>query len=235
MALPKLNDTPKYDIVIPSTNKKVRYRPYLVREEKVLMMAMESQDMNAILNAVVDTITACVQTDIEKDKLTIFDVEYMFTQIRAKSVGETSKVAIKCKHCETSNEVSVDVSSIKIDVPKISNTIELTPEITLEMKWPGYDDLISLGIKDTKMMAQNAFAMIGKCIAAIHTNDERISTKDVAEAELVEFIDSMTKDQFQKVSTYIEQMPRLIHNIDFHCVNCFEINNIKLEGMSDFF
>jgi hypothetical protein len=122
MALPKLNDTPKYDIVIPSTDKKVRYRPYLVKEEKVLMMAMESQDMNAILNAVVDTITACVQEPVEKDKLTIFDVEYMFTQIRAKSVGETSKVGIKCKHCETSNEVGIDVSSIKINVPKISNT-----------------------------------------------------------------------------------------------------------------
>ena len=235
MTLPKLNDTPKYDIVIPSQNKKVKYRPYLVKEEKVLMMAMESQDMNAILNAVVDTITACVQNDIEKDKLTIFDVEYMFTQIRAKSVGETSKVGIKCKHCETSNEVSIDVSSIKIDVPKISNTIELTSEITLEMKWPSYDDLISLGIKDTKSMAQNAFAMIGKCIAAIHTNDERISTKDVPVKELEEFIDSMTKDQFQKVSAYIEQMPRLIHNVDFNCVSCGETNNIKLEGMSDFF
>jgi hypothetical protein len=235
MALPKLNDTPKYDIVIPSQNKKVKYRPYLVKEEKVLMMAMESQDMNAILNAVVDTITACVQNDIEKDKLTIFDVEYMFTQIRAKSVGETSKVGIKCKHCETSNEIAIDVSSIKIDVPKISNTIELTSEITLEMKWPSYDDLISLGIKDTKSMAQNAFAMIGKCIAAIHTNDERISTKDVPSEELEEFIDSMTKDQFQKVSAYIEQMPRLIHNVDFNCVSCGETNNIKLEGMSDFF
>jgi hypothetical protein len=235
MALPKLNDTPKYDIIIPSTNKKVRYRPYLVKEEKVLMMAMESQDMDAIMNAVVDTIDACVQDNIEKDKLTIFDVEYMFTQIRSKSVGETSKVGIKCKHCETNNEISVDISSIKINVPKISNSIELTSDITLEMKWPSYDDIMSLGIKDTKSMAKHAFAMIGKCIAAIHTNDERISTKDVGESELVEFIDSMTKDQFQKVSAYIEQMPRLIHNIDFHCVKCFEINNIKLEGMSDFF
>jgi hypothetical protein len=235
MALPKLNDTPKYDIVIPSTNKKVRYRPYLVREEKVLMMAMESQDMGAIMNAVVDTITACVQDNIEKDKLTIFDVEYMFTQIRSKSVGETSKVGIKCKHCETSNEINVDVSSIKINVPKIPNMIELTSDITLEMKWPSYDDIMDLGIKDTKSMAKHAFGMIGKCIAAIHTNDERISTKDVGESELVEFIDSMTKDQFEKVSAYIEQMPRLSHNIDFHCVNCFEINNIKLEGMSDFF
>ena len=235
MALPKLNDTPKYDIVIPSTDKKVRYRPYLVKEEKVLMMAMESQDMNAILNAVVDTITACVQEPVEKDKLTIFDVEYMFTQIRSKSVGETSKVGIKCKHCETKNEVEVDVSSPKIKVPKIKNMIELTSEITLEMKWPSYDDVIALGIKDEKTLARNAFAMIGKCISAIHTNDERISTKDVGETELEEFIDSMTKDQFQKVSNYIEQMPRLIHNVDFNCTSCGEENNTKLEGITDFF
>jgi hypothetical protein len=235
MALPKLNDAPKYDIVIPSTNKKVRYRPYLVKEEKILMMAMESQDMDAILNAVVDTIVACIQEPVEKDRLTIFDVEYMFTQIRSKSVGETSKVGIKCKHCEANNEVTIDVASIKINVPKISNTIELTPEITLEMKWPSYEDVISLGIKDRKSMATNAFAMIGKCIAAIHTNDERISTKDVPVKELEEFMDSMTKDQFKKVSDYVEQMPRLIHNVDFDCTNCGEKSNIKLEGISDFF
>src|SRR5210317_712407 len=107
MALPKLNDSPKYDLVIPSSKQKVRYRPYLVKEEKVLMMAMESQDMNAVLSAVVDTVAACVQDPIDKTKLAMFDVEYMFTQIRSKSVGETSKINVKCQHCEERNEVTV--------------------------------------------------------------------------------------------------------------------------------
>lgn len=235
MALPKLNDSPKYELVIPSSNQKVRYRPYLVKEEKVLMMAMESQDMNAVLAAVVDTIESCVQDPIEKDKLAMFDVEYMFTQIRSKSVGETTKVSIKCKHCEEANEVESDLSAIHVEVPDISNMIEVTPEITLEMKYPSYNDIISLGLTDQRSLAANAFLMIGKCIAAIHTEDERIDTKDVPTSELEEFIDSMTKDQFQKVSDYIEKMPRIEHDIHFTCGSCGKENDVKLQGMTDFF
>jgi hypothetical protein len=235
MALPKLNDSPKYDLVIPSSKQKVRYRPYLVKEEKVLMMAMESQDMNAVLSAVVDTVAACVQDPIDKTKLAMFDVEYMFTQIRSKSVGETSKVGTKCKHCEARNEVEVDVSSIHIEVPDINNMIEVTPEITLEMKYPSYHDIASMGLTDRQSIAANAFAMIGKCISAIHTEEERIDAKDVSSSELEEFIDSMTSEQFQKVSAYIEKMPRLEHDVHFKCVSCGEENDVKLQGMTDFF
>lgn len=235
MALPKLNDSPKYDLVIPSSNQKVRYRPYLVKEEKVLMMAMESQDMNAVLNTVVDTIVACVEEPIEKKKLAVFDVEYMFTQIRSKSVGETSKVGVKCKHCEASNEVDVDVSSIVIEVPEVNNMVEITSDITLEMKWPSYNDIMDLGITDQKSMAAKSFGMIGKCIAAIHTEEERIDTKDVSEKEMEEFIDSMTSEQFQKISSYIEKMPKLQHDVHFDCSECGQGNDITLQGMTDFF
>jgi hypothetical protein len=235
MALPKLNDSPKYELVIPSSKQKIRYRPYLVKEEKVLMMAMESQDMNSVLNAVVDTIEACSQDPIEKDKLAMFDVEYMFTQIRSKSVGETSKVSISCKECEAKNEVKIDVSSIQIDVPEVDNMIQVTPEITLEMKWPSYNDIISLGIKDEKSLQASTFGLIGKCISAIHTEEERIDTKDVSLKELEEFIDSMTSEQFQKVSSYIEKMPKLAHDIHFDCCLCGHGNDITLQGMTDFF
>lgn len=235
MALPKLNDSPKYDLVIPSSKQKVRYRPYLVKEEKVLMMAMESQDMNAVLNTVVDTIVACVEEPIEKKKLAVFDVEYMFTQIRSKSVGETSKVGVKCKHCEASNEVDVDVSSIVIEVPEVNNMVEITSDITLEMKWPSYNDIMDLGITDQKSMAAKSFGMIGKCIAAIHTEEERIDTKDVSEKEMEEFIDSMTSEQFQKISSYIEKMPKLQHDVHFDCSECGQGNDITLQGMTDFF
>jgi hypothetical protein len=235
MALPKLNDSPKYELVIPSSNQKIRYRPYLVKEEKILMLAMESQDMNSVLGAVVDTIVACVEEPIERSKLAMFDVEYMFTQIRSKSVGETSKVNVKCKSCETSNEVSIDVSEIAIDVPKIDNMIELTSDIILEMKWPTYEEIISLGITDQTSMAENAFAMIGKCVSAIHTGEERIDTRDVPKQELEEFVDSMTSEQFRKVSAFIEKMPKLEHDVHFDCSNCGEKNDIKLQGMTDFF
>ena len=235
MALPKLNDSPKYELVIPSSQQKVRYRPYLVKEEKILMLAMESQDMNSVLGAVVDTIEACVQDPIEKNKLAMFDVEYMFTQIRSKSVGETSKISVKCQHCEEKNEVTVDVASIEIDVPDLDNMIELTNDITLEMKWPTYSEIIALGITDKDSMASSAFSMIGKCIAAIHTEEERIDTKDVSAKELEDFLDSMTSEQFQKLTVYIEKMPRLQHDLNFACNACGENNDIKLQGMTDFF
>lgn len=233
MALPKLNDSPKYDIVVPSTKQKVRYRPYLVKEEKVLMLAMESQDMSTILKTVVDTIRACVVDEL--DVLTIFDVEYMFTQIRSKSVGESSKIGMKCKSCEEQNEISIDVSKIEIDVPEISNIIELTDEITLEMRWPSYEDIIDLGVKDQESVEQNAFAMIGKTIAAICTEEERVDIKDVPQAEIDEFIESMTRDQFQLVSEYIGKMPSLNHEVSYTCTNCEEENVTTLRGMSDFF
>ena len=105
MALPKLNDAPKYEIAVPSTGQKVRYRPYLVKEEKVLMLAMESQDQRSALNAIVDTIESCVQDDLNTKDLTTFDVEYLFTQIRSKSVGETAKIGVTCTHCDQQNEI----------------------------------------------------------------------------------------------------------------------------------
>src|SRR5210317_1903295 len=112
MALPKLNDTPKYDIVIPSTKANVKFRPFLVKEQKVLLIAMESQDQTQILNAIVDTIRACAQSDINVAKLTAFDIEYLFTKIRSKSVGEKATVAIKCSECEHSNKVDVNLDKI---------------------------------------------------------------------------------------------------------------------------
>ena len=114
MALPKLNDVPKYEITIPSTDKKVYFRPFLVKEQKVLLIALESQDEKQILQAVVDTIKACIYEDIEIDKLAIFDLEYIFLQIRGKSVGETADLIMKCRECNHENKVKVDLEEIKI-------------------------------------------------------------------------------------------------------------------------
>ena len=160
MALPKLNDTPKYDVVIPSTQNKVRYRPFLVKEEKVLMMALETKDQRKALEAIVDTIEACVTDDIDAKKLTTFDVEYMFTQIRSKSVGETSKINIKCDECNSSIEVEVPIDDVKIELPKISNIVELTKDISIKMKWPAYSDMTEF---DTESPSnQHNLKMIGR-------------------------------------------------------------------------
>ena len=137
MALPKLNDAPKYEIAVPSTGQKVRYRPYLVKEEKVLMLAMESQDQRSALNAIVDTIESCVQDDLNTKDLTTFDVEYLFTQIRSKSVGETAKIGVTCTHCDQQNEIEIKLDDIKVGNPDgLETNIELTDNITLLMRWP---------------------------------------------------------------------------------------------------
>ena len=234
MALPKLNDKPKYDLVIPSTNQKVRYRPYLVKEEKVMLMAMESQDRQAMMNSIVDTIVACVDEDIDRKKLAMFDVEYMFLQMRAKSVGETSTIGIKCSSCDHNNEVTVDVSSIVVDVPKIESTIQLTPEISIEMKWPSYEDIVKIGSSDASATS-NLFTMVIRSIDAIVTEEERILAKDVTDKEIEDFMDSMTKDQFAALAEFVSQMPRVSKDVHFDCASCATHNNVKLEGMTDFF
>ena len=232
MALPKLNNVPKYEVVIPSTQQTVRFRPYLVKEEKVLMLAMESQDTQQALNAVVDTIESCVEDGIDKSKLTTFDVEYLFTRIRAKSVGEGAKVNLKCSECETPNEMIIPIEEIKVDVPDISNKVSITDDIHITLKWPRYNDIMDLN--DFKSQTEMTFKMIIRCMESIETGDERIMVKDEPESEVVEFIESLNSEQFGKIREFVEAMPQLKHKIEFTCINCKHKNEIELQGMNDF-
>ena len=231
MALPKLNNVPKYETVIPSTQQSVRFRPYLVKEEKVLMLAMESQDTQQALNAVVDTIESCIE-GIEKSKLTTFDVEYLFTRIRAKSVGETTKLALKCTECETPNETVIPIEDITIDVPKIANKVKITDDISVSLRWPRYNDIMDLN--DYTSQTEMTFKMIIRCMEAIENGDERIMVKDESEAEVLEFVDSLNADQFGKIREFVEAMPQLKHDVEFKCSGCGHENKIQLQGMNDF-
>lgn len=234
MALPKLNDTPKYDLVIPSTKQKVRFRPYLVKEEKVLMLAMESKDPKQVINAVVDTILACVYDDIQRKSLKTFDVEYMFLQIRAKSVGETSKFNLKCKSCEANNEVSVDLQSIQIEAPEVNNIIQLTDEVSVKMQYPNYEVLGKIDFENMSDTDQS-FYIITKCIHSIMMEDEVLLASDHSDTELAEFIEGLSTSQFLKVRDYLESMPKLQHDVKLKCLSCGEDNEYRLEGIQDFF
>ena len=234
MALPKLNDTPKYDLVIPSTKQKVRFRPYLVKEEKVLMLAMESQDPKQVINAVVDTILACVYDDIQRKLLKTFDVEYMFLQIRAKSVGETSKFNLKCKSCQVNNEVSVDLQSIQIDAPEVNNIIQLNDEVSVKMQYPNYEVLGKIDFQNMSDTDQS-FYIITKCIHSIMMEDEVLLASDHSDAELTDFIEGLNTNQFLKIRDYLETMPKLQHDVNVKCLSCGEDNEYRLEGIQDFF
>ncbi len=233
MALPKINGTPKYDMTIPSTNKTVRFRPFLVKEEKVLMMAMESNDNNEMLNSIVDTLDACVENGVDKANLTTFDVEYMFTKLRAKSVGETSKVGVQCTHCEETNEVTINVDDIKIDVPEMDHIIDLGNDIKIETRWPCYSDIIKLNPEGNS--TDQVFAILRASLSAVHTNDERIDLKDETEKEVQDFIESMNRTQFEMLQKFIEDMPTLSHDVKFKCSSCGKDNTVLLEGMQSFF
>jgi len=234
MALPKLNDSPKYTMTIPSTGKKIKFRPYLVKEEKVLLMAVESQDMKTGLSAVVDTISACCQDEINVDRLTTFDVEYMFTQMRAKSSGESVKIGLSCKKCEQLNEVDVTLDDLKVNVPKVEKVHPLNDEITIELRYPPYSVFLDMDFEDGDD-AENTFFIAGKCIDAIQYDDERIECDDVPTEELTEFLESMTKEQFKIIMDFVETMPKLEKNVKYDCIHCSHKNTLKLEGMQSFF
>lgn len=230
MALPKLNDTPKYELKIPSTGKKVKFRPYLVKEEKILLMAAETKDPSQMIDAIIDTIQACVQSSLDIKALTTFDLEYLFVQLRAKSVGENASLKIKCQACEHENDYSVNLEDIKCELKTKKKTIELTDTITVEMKYPSYVDLKENGDEE-----ETALNILMNSIAAVYTEDERIDIADEPKESVENFINSMTRDQFQKVSEFLTEIPKVEYDIDFNCEKCGEHTHLELRGIQDFF
>lgn len=239
MALPKLNVTPKYELTIPSMQKTVKFRPYLVKEEKVLMMASESKETKAILTAIVDTIKDCVEPEVPVDysKLTTFDIEYMFTKIRSKSVGEVSRVVIKCQNeeCKHNQEVEIDLDNVDVPVKGGSNIIRLSDDIQVEMNWPSYKVMIENDFDKMKEDPTSIFQLIGDSIEAILTEEERILVKDQPKEDVQEFINSMTSQQFESIASFFNEMPQMQKLVEFKCIKCGTESSINLKGMSDFF
>jgi hypothetical protein len=235
MALPKLNDTPKFITKVPSTGKQVRYRPYLVKEEKVLIMAFESGDKAQTLRAVAETIDACLEegSGVDVSTLTTFDIEYLFTQIRAKSVGEVAQIRVKCTSCDVYNDQEVDLESVDVEGGK-EQTIKINDKISVKMKYPTYEWVIGQDFASDDQVTLG-FDMIQECMEAILTEEERFLIKDASKEEVTEFIESLTSEQFKKISSFLSDMPTMKKILEFDCVSCNEHNKVVLEGMSDFF
>lgn len=231
MALPLLNETPLYTMTVPSTGKKIKYRPYLVKEEKVLLMANESQDKEQILNAIIDTITACTDGKVKTDDLTTFDMEYIFIKLRAKSVGETVTLYLPCDSCKQRNEVMFNLDDVQCPVDKdASNMIQINKDIYVEMRYPNYRQ-----IETSEDQGEIAFNIIASCLKAVITEDERIDLDDETPSEIKRFLDSMTTEQFRKVSEFVKKMPRVEYTIEFDCSACSHHNEIEIKGMQNFF
>jgi hypothetical protein len=238
MALPKFNNEQYiYELTVPSTKEKVKYRPFLVKEQKTLLIAFESQDPKQLFNAMINNLESCV-SNIDTKKLATFDVDYMFTQVRSKSVGETSKVSGKCSECEHINEVTINLNDISVDQDDVKdNVIKLTDEISVVMKYPTYYDLQK---SDDKIfgdagVTEVLFETIMMCLDSVQTPEENISIKDESREEIEEFINQLTNQQLEKITEFVQSIPSLTHTVEYVCSNCNYTNHTTLKGFQDFF
>ena len=236
MALPKLN-TPTYELEIPSTDEKIKYRPFLVKEEKILMMALETKDNAQIINAVKDIVTECTFNKVNIDSIPMFDTEYIFLQIRSKSVGEVSKIKILCPDDKkTYANVEIDLNEVAVQVDdEHTNKIELTDSMGLIMTYPNINSFTESGIQEIN--ASNMLDVIGACILQIYEdNGEKVyEAKDQTKKELTEFIESMNTEQFIKVQSFFDTMPKLKHTIKVKNPKTKKTSDVTLSGLSDFF
>ena len=236
MALPKLN-TPTYELEIPSTDEKIKFRPFLVKEEKVLMMALETKDNAQIVNAVKDIVSECTYNKLNINTMPMFDVEYIFLQIRSKSVGEVSKVKILCPDDKkTYTNVEIDLNEVKVQVEdEHTNKIELTDSMGMIMTYPNIDSFTENGIQDIN--ASNMLDVIGTCILQIYEDkgEKVYEAKDQIKKELVEFIEQLNTKQFQDVQKFFDTMPRLKHTIKVKNPKTKKTSDVTLSGLNDFF
>jgi len=235
MALPKLN-SPTYELKIPSTGDTVSYRPYLVKEEKILMMAMESNDTEQMMRAVKDVIRSCTSDSIDVNTLAMFDIEYIFTQLRAKSVGETSTISVKCKSCGSSNDVDVNMQEVYVNVPESTvHTIPLTDTVGVSLKYPSVNAMVKAQASETKSEVDRVFDLIVACVDSIYSDDEIFDAKEQSEKELKEFIESLNTQQFNQVRDFIESIPSAAIKVEFMCMSCSEHNSFEVKGLGNFF
>ena len=240
MPLPTI-ETPTYELKLPSSNKKIKYRPFLVKEEKILIIALESQDQNDITNAVTDVLKKCILTKgIDVDSLPTFDIEYLFLNIRAKSIGEDIKLTVTCPDDkETKVPVTVYVDEIKVIKPKGHTTdIVLDDNMTLRMKYPSLTQFIenNFTIDDaSESIVNKTFKVVADCMDTVYTEEDAWEAKDYTPSERLEFIEQLNSKQYKKVEKFFETMPKLSHTIEVVNPNTKKKGSVILEGLADFF
>ena len=237
MPLPKIA-TPTYELVIPSTKKKVKYRPFLVKEEKVLIIAMESEDTTQIAAAVKDVIKNCIITrGVKVEELSTFDIEYLFLNIRGKSVGEEVEVLVTCPDDgSTKVPMSIVLDDIEIQYDDDhSPDIKLDDSLTLRMKYPSMDQFVKNNFAIDDVNVDETFDIITSCIEQVYNEEESWSSKDCTKKELRDFLDSLSSKQFKEIEKFFATMPKLSHTIQVKNPNTDVESEIVLEELASFF
>jgi ribosomal protein L44E len=237
MALP-MNSTPIYNLTVPSTGQEVKFRPFLIKEEKALLLAHQSEDTKVMVDSLKSVIKECIKDPIDINALATFDLEYVFTQIRAKSVGENVELFLKCDTCTDEKAVAkVDIDLTTIEVqrsPDHTNKIALFDDVGLLMKYPTVDLVKRLENIDNANLDQ-IFNVVVECIDSIYTTNEVFHAKDQTKAELLEFLNNLSSEQFKKVQEFFENMPKLKKDIKYTCPVCSKEHEKTLEGLNSFF
>ena len=236
MPLPKIS-TPTYELTIPSSERKIKYRPFLVKEEKILIIAMESQDDKQIAQAVKDVLGSCILSKgISVDKLSTFDIEYLFLNIRGKSVGETVEVLVTCPD-DNKTKVPVVVNLDEIQVIRSDNhsaDISLDGNLSMRMKYPSMGDFVKSNF-NVEMKVDDTFDMVCSCIEQVYSEEESWAAADCTKKELLEFLEQLDSSQFKKIETFFETMPKLSHTFKVVNPNTKVESDITLEGLNAFF
>ena len=231
MALPEIA-TPIYTLTVPSTKKRVKYRPFLVKEQKLLILALENDDQEQILDAITKTIQNCLHTKIKVEDMALFDIEYLFLQIRARSISEEIEMKVTCADDgETTVDVKFMVDDVKVNFPKgHTNVIKIDDDLTVEMKYPDLDYFTKVNFIGEE---PDAYELVAKCIKRVYVGEDDYTADSVEESK--KWVEGLTNAQFDKIQAFFETMPTLKHVLKVKNPKTKVTNEVVLEGLSDFF
>lgn len=220
--------TPTFDVDVYSTKQKIKFRPFLVKEEKILVMAQEQGDKKEILNAMQDIVTACSNGEVDGHKLPIFDLQNLFLRIRSQSIGGTSDFNLICGECSHRTPFSLNLDAIQLTISEDhTNKIMINDDVGVIMKYPLPEDTVNDDLK--------VFDLVVNSIEQIFTREEVFNTADEPREDVVKFLDSLTTEQFEKIAKFFETMPRLEHVVEYTCSKCSKENIVLMDGLESFF
>lgn len=230
--LPKVQ-TPSYSLTLPSSGKKIEFRPFLVKEQKALLIAMESPEDNAMTETTLAVVQACLFDKVNVKQLPKVDVDYIFMKLREKSVGEQIELVVTCSDCKKTQDYIFDVTKIKVDKSENhSNNIQISPDMGLIMRLPTFNEVSDLMNDYT---VENIYKTVVQCIEQIYDSETVYLTKDMKYQDIENWVDDLTQEQYEKLEEFYKTAPRLVSQIEYTCKSCGKEHKIELEGIEDFF
>lgn len=235
MALPVVNSS-RYSTTLPSTGEELEYRPYLVKEEKIMMVALESKDNKQIVRAMKNVISSCVYNDVDVNSFTSFDLEWMFLQLRTKSVGGIAQLNMSCEadECGAKTEVDVNLEEVELSRPNESKVVDITDDVGLEMKYPSVETMEDYDEEKLKSM-EGAFELVAQSMVTIFDKDNVFPVKDETPEDVRNFLESLSSLQFGKIIDWMQNTPSVSKLVEWNCIQCGHKNSMELRGLQNFF